>query len=87
MTYAAFITGAAQLIFLFNFFWSLKKRRERRQESVERHHTGMDYGSPPPSTISAAITPAFIAGHTNLASRDTDKISSRKISHRIKPRY
>jgi cytochrome c oxidase subunit 1 len=24
MTYAAFITGAAQLIFLFNFFWSLK---------------------------------------------------------------
>src|SRR5580700_11154791 len=24
MTYAAFITGAAQLIFIFNFFWSLK---------------------------------------------------------------
>jgi cytochrome c oxidase subunit 1 len=24
MTIAAFVTGAAQLIFLFNFFWSLK---------------------------------------------------------------
>jgi len=24
MTYAAFITAAAQLVFLFNFFWSLK---------------------------------------------------------------
>ena len=43
ITIAAMITITAQLIFLFNFFYSMKAGKERRRESLERHHARMDY--------------------------------------------
>ena len=38
MTYGALMLGAAQLLFVINFFWSLFAGRQGAAESVERDH-------------------------------------------------
>jgi cytochrome c oxidase subunit 1 len=48
MTIAAFITGAAQLIFLFNFFYSLKFGPKASKNPWNATTLEWDTDSPPP---------------------------------------
>ncbi len=69
MTYAAFFTAAAQLIFLYNFFRSMKKGAKASTIRGTPRHSN---GSPlrlRPSIISVATIRASIAGRTNTAFR------------------
>jgi len=85
MTYAAFITGAAQLIFLFNFFWSLKPRRGPQAKILGTPLT-LEWITTRrrPSIISAAIIPVCIAARMNSAFQDIDRISSAESERRSK---
>ena len=44
MTYAAFITIAAQFIFVINLFWSMFKGTEGQRQSVGSDDAGVDDG-------------------------------------------
>jgi cytochrome c oxidase subunit 1 len=48
MSIAAFITGAAQLIFLFNLFWSMFKGEKATQNPWEGTSLEWTVSSPPP---------------------------------------
>ena len=45
---AAFSLGLAQLLFIFNFFYSLRRGPHGRAQSVARDHAGVGNPSPPP---------------------------------------
>ena len=70
MTYAAFITMAAQFIFLFNFFWSLKKGQ--KAEVNPWHATTLEWTipSPPPHDNFAGKAPAVYRGPYEYAVPD-----------------
>jgi cytochrome c oxidase subunit I len=62
MTYAALATGAAQLFFFFNFFWSLK--RGERVGPNPWHATTLEWSipSPPPHDNFAGVYPTVYRG-------------------------
>jgi len=60
---AAFITIAAQFIFLFNFFWSLKAGKEAKEENPW-HATTLEWSipSPPPHDNFGGVEPVVYHG-------------------------
>ena len=85
MTIAAFVTAAAQLIFFYNFFRSLKKGA--RASANPWNATTLEWitSSPPPlRQFRRPITQASIAVRTNTAFPARTKTSFLKISHRKK---
>ncbi len=62
MTWAAFITGAAQLIFLFNFLWSLKKGPKAEMNPWKATTLEWTVPSPPPHDNFGGHEPAVYHG-------------------------
>lgn len=62
MTIAAFITAAAQLVFLFNFFWSLRKGQKADLNPWEATTLEWTVPSPPPHDNFAGRFPAVYRG-------------------------
>ncbi len=58
ITWMAFILGAAQLIFLFNFFWSLRKGKKAASNPWNATSLEWSTPSPPPHGNWGLIQPA-----------------------------
>jgi cytochrome c oxidase subunit 1 len=62
MTYAAFITIAAQFIFLFNLFWSMKKGAKASDNPWEATTLEWTTATPPPHDNFGGQTPVVYHG-------------------------
>ncbi|HET7207510.1 MAG TPA: cbb3-type cytochrome c oxidase subunit I [Terriglobales bacterium] len=62
MTYAAFVTIAAQLIFLFNLFWSMKKGEKASDNPWEATTLEWITATPPPHDNFGGVTPVVNHG-------------------------
>jgi cytochrome c oxidase subunit 1 len=62
ITIAAFVTIAAQLIFLFNFFWSMRKGRKAGANPWESTSLEWSVPSPPPHDNFGAMEPVVYRG-------------------------
>ncbi len=62
MTYAAFVTIAAQLIFLFNLFWSMKKGKKAVDNPWEATTLEWSTATPPPHDNFGGHTPVVNHG-------------------------
>ena len=62
MTYAAFVTIAAQLIFVFNLFWSMFKGPKASDNPWECHDAGVETATPPPHDNFGGHTPVVNHG-------------------------
>jgi cytochrome c oxidase subunit 1 len=62
MTFAAFITIAVQLLFVFNLFWSLKKGKKAGINPWEATTLEWTVPSPPPHDNFAGVTPVVNHG-------------------------
>jgi cytochrome c oxidase subunit 1 len=62
MTYAAFVTGAAQLVFYFNFFWSLKYGEKVEANPWRATTLEWSIPSPPPHDNFAGAFPTIYRG-------------------------
>ena len=62
MTYAAFVTIAAQFIFLINLFWSLKKGAKASDNPWESTTLEWITATPPPHDNFGGITPVVNHG-------------------------
>ena len=62
VTIAAFVTGAAQLIFIFNFFWSLKYSRRASRNPWNSTTLEWTTDSPPPPDNFGGRSPAVYRG-------------------------
>jgi cytochrome c oxidase subunit I len=62
MTYAAFITIAAQFIFLFNLFWSMKKGKKASDNPWEATTLEWTTATPPPHDNFGGKTPVVYHG-------------------------
>ena len=79
MTIAAFVTAAAQIIFFYNFFRSMKNgERAPTIPGTPRRSNGSPR-SPPPLDNFGGRYPTFIAGLTSTAFRARSRISFRRI--------
>jgi cytochrome c oxidase subunit 1 len=62
ITYAAIITVTAQLIFIFNFFWSMKKGKKAPQNPWEATTLEWTTATPPPHDNFGGVTPVVYHG-------------------------
>jgi cytochrome c oxidase subunit 1 len=62
VSYAAFATAAAQLIFLFNLFWSMWKGKKAEENPWEATHLEWTIPSPPPHDNFAGVEPVVYRG-------------------------
>src|SRR5579862_8218649 len=62
ITYAAIITVTAQLIFLFNLFWSMKKGKKAAQNPWEATTLEWTTATPPPHDNFGGVTPVVYHG-------------------------
>ena len=62
MTYAAFVTIAGQLIFLFNLFWSMAKGRKAADNPWEATTLEWSTATPPPHDNFGGRTPVVNHG-------------------------
>jgi cytochrome c oxidase subunit 1 len=73
MTIAAFVTAAAQLIFLFNFFWSLRRGRQADINPWEATTLEWTVPSPPPHDNFGGHPPTVHRGPYEYAVPGADK--------------
>ena len=85
MSVSAFALGVSQLILIVNFFWSLRKGRAGRRQSVEVEHAGM---ADELASAAREFSPRFrscTTGRTNTASRAWRRTTCRRRSRRRPP--
>jgi cytochrome c oxidase subunit 1 len=73
ITYAAIITVTAQLIFLFNFFWSMKKGKKAAQNPWEATTLEWTTATPPPHDNFGGVTPVVYHGPYEYSVPGADK--------------
>jgi len=73
ITYAAIITVSAQLIFLFNFFWSMKKGKKAAQNPWEATTLEWTTATPPPHDNFGGVTPVVYHGPYEYSVPGADK--------------
>jgi cytochrome c oxidase subunit 1 len=72
ITYCALILGASQLIFAFNFLWSLRAGKKALANPWNANSLEWSAPSPPPHGNWGGVTPAVYRGPYEYSSPETD---------------